>query len=66
MLKIKLTRKEKERICNGLFAAGDWISEVAEQDPKGEFDKAIYEPHIQKMLDAIDSAHDLIAQIKIK
>lgn len=65
MLKIKLTAEEKEKICNGLNAAGEWISEVAEKDPEEDGD-AKYEPHIQKMLDAIDKAYYLTAQLKIE
>jgi hypothetical protein len=67
MLKIKLTKSEKEKMCNGLYAAAEWICEVAQPlDDSVENGTDIrYEPHIQVMLDAIDQAHDFIAQIKV-
>lgn len=64
MLKVKLTKIEKKKILNGLFDAGYWISEVAEPigTKRGGGDK--FEPHIEYMLEAIDKAHDLIANLK--
>lgn len=49
-----LERMAKWKILNGLNEAGYWISEVADNEK---------EKHIKYMLEAIDKAHDYLAQI---
>ena len=61
MLKIKLTKKTKKDILNGLFDAGYWISEVAEPIGTKKDGGERFENHIEYMLKAIDLAHDYIA-----
>ena len=51
-----------EQIIDGLFQAGEWITEIAQPIGETEDGSNKYESHIEHMIEAIDKAIDVISE----